>query len=106
MKNITLVFLFFCSFHSIAFSNDKKPKKHYRTIYFYSVGIQPFWGGGEKCVSKCQKEFGFGYKVKKVTLSPLKILHIKNHNKRVEKKMVRRFGADWKKQYENAVKKC
>ena len=106
MKNIFLTLLFFCTAHSFAFSQGVKSKKHYRTLYFYSVGLQPFWGGGEKCISKNQKEFGFGYKVKKATLKPLKLLHIKRHNQRVEKKMVRRFGADWKDQYQKAVRKC
>ncbi len=106
MKNIFLTILFIGSVHSFAFSQDLKQKKHYRTLYFYSFGLRTYWEDNNQCMSKCQKEFGFGYKVKDASTSPLKLVRIQAHNKRMEKKMVERFGADWKAQYEKALKKC
>jgi hypothetical protein len=107
MKSILLAFIMFSAFHSGVANNTPEQKKHYRIVYFYSYGLHAYWDDDKKCQSKCQKDFGFGYKVKAgCVVRPLQLARLKAHNTRIENKMIRRFGADWKDQYEKALKKC
>jgi len=77
-------------------------------LYFYTYGLQAYdHTASNECEAELYKKYGFNYKEKAgCVVRPTQDFRWSAHNNRVERKMVRRFGTDWEKQYEKEVDGC
>ncbi len=84
--------------------------KTYKTLHFYMYGTPAYdWeeGGGDACHAGIQKKFGFDYQTKAgCTLRHLQLVRYERHNDRVENKLVKRFGDNWREQYNKELEQC
>ncbi|MFL5762486.1 MAG: hypothetical protein ACJ77K_01010 [Bacteroidia bacterium] len=103
-----LVFLSLVLFASKALASDSlQTGRHYHRIYFFTAGLQAYSPETIDCNDRQASLMSFGYKRKGgCVIGPLKWLRIESHNKRMERKMVKRFGADWYTQYNELRKNC
>lgn len=107
--------LFLVPFMLLIFTNVKgkspqdsiQQSTKYKTLYRYTYGLQRH----KQIVDDCRKELSeiYGYTDKVVAgclVTSWQVMRWDRHNKRVSKKMERRFGKDWKEKYNSDLKKC
>lgn len=89
--------------------NDSNKTKPSKTIVFYSWGMPDFGYPirYEKCEDSLQHKYGFYYRRKAGCLvSTRQRLNWNRHNNTCERRMRRRFGANWRQQYEKELNDC
>ena len=85
----------------------KPPGMHFRTLHYYTYGLQAFPDEPSPCYKDIQKRYCIVYKVKAgCVLRPGQQLRYQLHNARIDKKQRRRFGDDWYEQYRKALAAC
>ena len=106
MRRILFLLLFFIASKSYA-TDSLATQKHFHKIYFYSVGLESFSPEMTVCGNEQAAKMGFGFKIKGgCVVGRLKFKRVQSHNYRVEKKLVKRFGEDWRKQYDKLLLHC
>lgn len=82
------------------------PSAKYKTLYFYTYGLQAY-GPDNQCITDLKKKFGFD-KITKAgcIVRPGQLRRWQRHNERIEKKMEKRHGADWREKYKAELAKC
>lgn len=89
--------------------NDSNKTKHYKLIEFYTWGMPDFGYPSryEKCEDSLQHQYGFYYWRKAgCVVSGNDVRKWKRHNKRCDKQMSKRFGPNWREQYEKELNEC
>ena len=107
MKSIVFLIALVAGLNSFA-SDSLKTQSKYRKLYFFTYGLSAYSErnqiNGEDDVAN---KMGFGYRRKAgCIVGTIKNAHITLHKKRVDKKLKKRFGNNWREQYETAIKKC
>jgi hypothetical protein len=106
MKRSVIILLLFCFFAKLHAADTLQFKRHPK-IYFFTAGLQAYGPEQMGCRNRQAAKMSFGYKRKAgCVVGPLKYARIRSHNKRVEEKMVKRYGADWRKKYQELLKDC
>jgi hypothetical protein len=81
--------------------------KKYKTLYFYTWGLQSNWGYKNKCAIDLEKQYGFDDKTKAgCIVKSGQMRRWERHNERVERKMEKRHGKDWHKKFDAELAKC
>ena len=107
MKFSSLIIIFLFAASSVKASDSLVIKKYAKRIWFFTAGLQAYTDEAMDCHNKQAAKMSFGYKRKAgCVVGPVKYVRIKNHNRRVEKKMLKRYGTDWKNMYESLLKNC
>ena len=83
--------------------------RKYRMLRIYTYGL-PAYGDMDEtspCIAEAQKFYGFRY-VRKAgcVVRLMQVWRWDLHNNRVERKMTRRFGADWRDRYYEKLNEC
>ncbi|MGZ4048983.1 MAG: FEKKY domain-containing protein [Bacteroidia bacterium] len=84
-----------------------KTQRRYKKIYFYTAGLQAYDESKGSCRDIQAAKMSFGYRRKAgCVVGPIKYARIHAHNNKVEKKLKKRFGDNWREQYEKLLVDC
>ena len=106
MKNILLLLLFFLVTKSYA-GDSLKIQRRYKKIYFFTAGLRAYDESKGSCRDLQAAKMSFGYRRKAgCVVGPIKYARIHIHNSKVERKLKKRFGDNWREQYDKLLVDC
>jgi hypothetical protein len=103
------LFILFLTTYINGFSqntNHSDTSEKYRIVTFYTWGLPSRSRGGDSCESAIKKKMGFKEVRRGGCIPPRNYKKLERHNKKSERKMIRRHDTDWRNKYYDEVRKC